>query len=114
MATKGHIVKREAKTQKEVWLKALIERRGKKYAAVALANKTIRTAFAMLTQGTKYKAVLLAVKKSSNNKNAINEDKNQLVKSVRRRELRVRNRDLTTCSRKYHRARDSFSNRARA
>lgn len=36
-------------------------RRGKKCAAVALANKTVRTAHAMLTQGTEYKAVLLAV-----------------------------------------------------
>lgn len=48
--------KREPKTQKEHWLKNLIERRGKLCAAVALANKTVRTAFAMLTQGTEYKA----------------------------------------------------------
>jgi transposase len=48
--------KREPKTEKERWLKQLIERRGKLCAAVALANKTVRTAFALLTQKTEYKA----------------------------------------------------------
>ena len=51
------IAKKEAKTEKEVWLKNLIERRGKKCAAVALANKTVRTAFAMLTKETEYKVI---------------------------------------------------------
>jgi len=50
------VQKRQPKTEKERWLKELIERRGKLCAAVALANKTVRTAFALLTQRTEYKA----------------------------------------------------------
>ena len=60
MAVVSHLDKRAPKTQKEFWLKGLIERKGKKCAAVAMANKTVRTAFAMITQGTEYKAELLA------------------------------------------------------
>jgi transposase len=49
------LAKREAKTEKERWLKSLIERRGEKRAAVALANKTVRTAWAMLHNNEPYR-----------------------------------------------------------
>ncbi|MCH7673188.1 MAG: IS110 family transposase, partial [Proteobacteria bacterium] len=47
--------------KKEAWVQGLVARRGKKCAAVALANKTVRTAYVMLTEGTEYKAELVAV-----------------------------------------------------
>jgi transposase len=45
---------KEPKTSKDRWLMELIERAGHGKAAVALANKNVRTARAMLTQGTEY------------------------------------------------------------
>jgi len=53
------VTRRNPRTTKEKWLKELIERRGKRCAAVALANKTVRTAFAMLRDGTEYQAQIL-------------------------------------------------------
>ena len=60
MSVIQQVVKREAKTTKEKWIQELVARRGEKCAAVALANKTVRTAFAMLTNNTEYKATPLA------------------------------------------------------
>ncbi len=47
--------RRDPRNAKEVWLKQLIERRGEGRAAVALANKTIRLAWAMLHYGEDFK-----------------------------------------------------------
>ena len=55
------VTQREPKTQKEKWLKALIERRGKKIAAVALANKTVRTAVALIKNNSEYQPQPIAV-----------------------------------------------------
>jgi transposase len=52
------VARREPRNDKERWLKALIERRGPGRAAVALANKTVRTAWAMLYYQTPYQPAL--------------------------------------------------------
>ena len=59
MAAVNQATRRKAKTKKDLWIQQLVERRGKRCAAVALANKTVRTAFAMLTKNTEYKAELI-------------------------------------------------------
>jgi transposase len=50
----------EPRTEKESWLISLVARAGVKRACIALANKTVRTAWALLSTGQKYQPVLLA------------------------------------------------------
>ena len=45
---------KEPKCAKDKWLRDLIDRAGPRRAAVALANKNARTAWALITQGTEY------------------------------------------------------------
>ena len=52
------VASRPPKTGKDAWLKSLIERRGLRRAAVALANKTVRTAWAMLHYDTEYQVAI--------------------------------------------------------
>ncbi len=54
---RAHIYKAKYKdTAKQRWLSSLIERSGHNRAAIALANKNVRTAWAMLTNGTAYES----------------------------------------------------------
>jgi len=46
-------------TAKQAWLQELVKRVGVKRACIALANKTVRTAWALLATGKKYEPVLL-------------------------------------------------------
>lgn len=50
---------RPAKTVKERWLKAIIDRRGSNRAAIALANKNVRTAYAMLKNDRDYSSTVI-------------------------------------------------------
>ncbi len=52
---------RLAKTDKERWLKALVARRGANCASMALVNKNIRTAYALLKHHDEYRATPLVV-----------------------------------------------------
>ena len=49
----------EPRTRKEAWLLELVKRAGVKRACIALANKTVRTAWALLATGKSYQPVLL-------------------------------------------------------
>lgn len=59
MSAVHHATTRQATTKKDLWIQSMVERRGKKCTAVALANKTVRTAYAMLTQKTEYRVELI-------------------------------------------------------
>jgi transposase len=58
MSVVRQVIKREAKTKKEMCFNALAEQRGNKYVAATFANKTVRTAFPMLTPRTEYNVLL--------------------------------------------------------
>lgn len=49
----------EATTQKQAWLIRLVKRAGIKRACIALVNKTVRTAWAMLRTGSAYQPTMI-------------------------------------------------------
>ncbi len=59
MSVLKQLQKRPPRTVKEKWFLDLIERRGERCASMAYANKTARTAWAMLRHQTAYEPVLL-------------------------------------------------------
>jgi transposase len=52
-------LKTEPRTVKEAWLIELVKRVGVKRSCIALANKTVRTAWALLVTGKAYEPILL-------------------------------------------------------
>lgn len=56
-----HKLPDEPKTTKQAWLISLVARVGVKRACIALANKTVRTAWALLATGQSYQARPLAI-----------------------------------------------------
>ena len=51
---------REPRTEREAWIKSMLSRRPCKVVAIALINKIIRTAYAMLKYNTEYKVIPLS------------------------------------------------------